>query len=183
MGPAQHTSDGRRREISSERVRPRVSCASRMVRSSPGRPFMSRYWMGARRRGPHPPPLPRLRTRSRSSFKSCNPQARVMGEGPGLFCLTIYLDILQWEGLWNALCVWIRILILQWALDLPLEQSCWAGAEDQSRQAIGKKRSYAVTMQWEEQHQDAKQNLWMANGRWAHSSSFLTHLYRNFELG
>ena len=37
------TSEGRRREISSERVRPRVSCASRVVRSSPGRPRMSRY--------------------------------------------------------------------------------------------------------------------------------------------
>ena len=32
--------------------------------------FMSRYWMGARRRGPQPPPRPRERTRSRSSFRS-----------------------------------------------------------------------------------------------------------------
>ena len=32
--------------------------------------FMSRYWMGARRRGPQPPPRPRDLTRSRSSFRS-----------------------------------------------------------------------------------------------------------------
>ena len=63
-------SDGRRREMSSERVSPRVSCCSRTVRSSPGRARMSRYWMGARRRGPHPPPRPRERTRSRSSRRS-----------------------------------------------------------------------------------------------------------------
>jgi hypothetical protein len=32
--------------------------------------FISRYWMGALRRGPQPPPLPRDLTRSRSSFRS-----------------------------------------------------------------------------------------------------------------
>lgn len=32
--------------------------------------FMSRYWMGARRNGPQPPPRPSERTRSRSSFRS-----------------------------------------------------------------------------------------------------------------
>ena len=106
-----------------------------------------------------------------------------MGKGPGLFCLTIYLDILHWGGLWNALCVWILILILQYALGLPWKQTCGAGGEDQSRQASGKRRSYTFAMQWEERHQDARQTLWMATGRWAHSSGFSTHLDRNFELG
>ena len=38
-----HASEGSSLEMSSERVRPRVSCASRMVRSRPGRPLMFRY--------------------------------------------------------------------------------------------------------------------------------------------
>ena len=54
--------------MSSDRVRPRVSCCSRTVRNNPSRPFGSKNWMGARLRGPHPPPLPRERTKSRNSY-------------------------------------------------------------------------------------------------------------------
>ena len=64
------TSEGSRRDRSSERVSPRVSCASSVVRSRPGRPPMSRCCTGARRSGPQPPPRPSERTRSRSSFRS-----------------------------------------------------------------------------------------------------------------
>mmetsp|Transcript_24600 Transcript_24600/g.62492 ORF Transcript_24600/g.62492 Transcript_24600/m.62492 type:complete len:302 (-) Transcript_24600:405-1310(-) len=63
-------SAGSRREMSPDRHSPRVSCASSTVRIRPGRPLMSRCCTGARRSGPQPPPRPRERTRSLSSFRS-----------------------------------------------------------------------------------------------------------------
>eukprot|EP00983_Pelagomonas_calceolata_P115053 1160151-Pelagomonas_calceolata.AAC.3 len=47
---------------------------------SPCLPLMSRYWIGARRRGPQPPPRPSERTRSRSSFRSSSLARRASSE-------------------------------------------------------------------------------------------------------